>query len=174
MAVWVCVWGTSMKISVAAVVIVAGLTASAVESKAEMTTDFLLGVTGKVLINKGKGFEAAQPAITIQSGYDIFIAEGASATIHFSEANCEVALPSASVTHVTDARMCQLAMLTTQSTQALRGSERDVVITPVNGEAVVGPAVAGEINPYFIAGGIFAISTAAFVSSVLEKPVTAP
>jgi hypothetical protein len=158
---------------------VTGLLASSAIAHAGTGSGYLLGVTGKVLINAGKGFQTAEPAVAVKSGYDVFVAEGASATIHFNEADCEVTLAAGSVTHVRGADMCQQATLKQTTVNALRGTETDVVITPVNGiySAVPAPLAAGTISPYFIAGGIFVIGGAAFTSGYFEsnpQPISGP
>jgi hypothetical protein len=179
MAAWFVGGNFSMKVFVTAAAFAAGLAASVSIAHSGTDSAFLLGVTGKVLVNTGNGFQTVQPAITIQSGYDIFLAEGASATIHFNEANCEVTLSDARVTHITGPSMCTQAAVPKSGLQTMRGSEtEDVVVTPTNGTYVtVAPAVAGEISPYFIAASIFAINSLAFIDSVLlerkETPTSA-
>lgn len=165
-----------MNVIVAAAVFAASLTVPASVAFAGTDSGVLLGVTGKVLVNDGKGYRAFMPAITIQSGYDIFVAAGASATVHFNEANCEVTLAAPSVTHISGGNMCQQATLENPVVQSLRGAdEENVVITPTNGTFVAAaPAVAGEIPPYFIAAGIFTIGAAAFTEGMLQKDTVDP
>ena len=163
-----------MKLFFTTGILAASLLATSSLVQAKPASAVLLGVTGKVLVNDGKGFQPAQSAIRIESGFDIFLADGATATLHFNDANCDVALMDAGVTHVSGADMCQQALLKQPASPGLRGAGDDIIITPANGAL---PLPAGAINPYFIASGIFAINALAFTQAALEKdsqPTSAP
>jgi hypothetical protein len=133
----------------------------------------LQGVSGKVLVNTGKGFKVAAADTVVGAGSEVFLADGASATVHFNGANCDVVLAPTNVTRITDEKMCQPA---TVNTAMFRGTDGDFVITPVNGTYLApAPAASGAISPLFIAGGIFVVGAAALSQSFLENedPVTA-
>jgi hypothetical protein len=170
-------WDNMMKKSqVLATLVMLGLCSSSTFVHAGSASIQLISVSGKVLVNSGKGFMQAKGTANLKPGDSVFLADGAIATVQFN--GCSVALQSARVTQITDETMCEFANMDNRISSHLRGTELDVVITPTNGTYIpAGPApVSGLISPYAIAGGIFAISAAAFTQAILEKetPVTAP
>jgi hypothetical protein len=143
---------------------------------AASSTAVLLNSTGKVLINSGNGFEPAISETRIKAGYDVFVAENSSATIHFNMGNCNVVLAAGSVTRITDASLCQETLATQDLPMGMRGLLDDVVITPVNGYVAPPPppVALGLISPYAIAGGFLAVGATAFTFGVLEKDPVKP
>jgi hypothetical protein len=172
-----------MKSFATAAAFVTSLLASTAMAFAGAESGYLLDVTGKVLVNTGSGFRHVNVKHVINIGDVVFVAEKAGATIHFKDNMCEVVLMAGSVTQVIGPEMCQQAALDRTIVNTLRGTDSDVVITPVNGVYVAEPVVVagGTVSPYAIAGGILAISAVAFASATLEKdapppppPVSAP
>lgn len=163
-----------MKVLFAAAAIAASLAISTSVSQADTGSAELIDVSGKVLVNTGKGFHVAQQQATLTIGAEIFVADSASATVHFLQSKCEIVLAPASVTRITGSDMCQQA---SPNAVLFHGANGEVTITPANGTIIpVSGAPSGIISPYYIAGGIFAINAAALTSAFLAKdsPVSAP
>lgn len=154
------------------VAVLASVAFSASISCALAGTADLVEVSGKVLVNAGKGFLPAKRDMKIKPGFEIFVADDATATLHFLDGKCDVVLSPASVIRVDQSRLCQQQQA---NVAVFQGADGKFVITPAN--QVITPTAAGAagiISPYYIAGGIFSIDAAAFASAVLEKPVSAP
>jgi hypothetical protein len=172
--------GALMKRHLMAILVGVAAISAGSPSHANPSTATLLGVSGKVLINDGKGFKVAAPDAILNQGSDVFVDENSSATIHFNTGNCNVLLAAGSVTRISDASMCQEAMINESLPNGLRGVIDDVVITPVNGYAAPPPPPvgAGFISPYAIAGGFLAIGATTIAYTVLvhddSVPVTVP
>jgi hypothetical protein len=163
-----------MKVLFAVAAVAVNMAISTSLSQADAGSAELTDVSGKVLVNVGKGFHVAKPQAILAMGNEVFVAEGASATLLFPGSKCEVVLAPASITRISNSDMCQHAG---RNSALFRSADGEVVITPVNGTILPASGAApGIISPYYIAGGIFAINAAAFTNAVLTKdsPVSAP
>jgi hypothetical protein len=165
-----------MKHSLLTTLLTATMIFAASPAMANSSAVTILGVTGKVMVNLGNGFEPALPDTVINQGTEVFVAENSSAIVRFNAGNCNVLLAAGSVTRITDASMCQQASLSSPLPQGMRGLIDDVVVTPVNGYAPPPPppVAPGFISPYFIAGGFLAVGTATVAFSVLQHDQPAP
>ncbi len=166
-----------MKTVLSAGVFVAGILAAASATHAAPATAILTDVSGKVLVNDGHGFHPASTSVAIKTGDEIFVASAAGATIHFNEANCDVALGAGTVTRVMGASMCQQALLNAPAVQGLRGSADDLVITPTHG-AGTGMIAPGTVAVPVVVGVVAVASGLALVEawtqSSSSSPVSAP
>lgn len=168
--------GAHMKRSLMAALLTTAMLVAGSPAHAKPATATLLGITGKVLINAGNGFQSALPDTVLNQGYDVFVADSSSATIHFVAGNCNVLLAAGSVTRITDASMCQEAMLSEPMQKGMRGLIDDVVVTPVNGYVAPPPPPVGLgfMSQYFIAGSFLAIGTATIAWSAFRHDSPAP
>ena len=166
--------GAAMEKSLFAILMATGFLTSA--ACANPTAAVLLSSTGKVLVNAGNGFQPAMPDSSLNMGFEVFVAENSSATVHFNAGNCNVLLASGSVTRITGASMCQEAASTRALPQGLRGLVDEVVVTPVNGYAAPPPPpmATGFLSPYAIAGGFLAVGAATITLSMLQHDPVAP
>jgi hypothetical protein len=163
-----------MKVLFTLAAVAASLAIPASASQAGTGAAELVDVSGKVLVNLGKGYVPAKNDALLDLGTEIFVAEDSGATLHFLNSKCKVELAPASITRVSGTDMCQQA---SRNTATFYGADGEVVVTPVNGTVIPGSiAPTGIISPYYIAGGIFVINASAFTYSVLQKdlPVSAP
>ena len=163
-----------MRVIFASAAIAASLAISTHVSHAWTGSAELVGVTGKVLVNAGKGYVPAKKITAIEPGYEIFVSNDAGATVHFVKTKCDVVLAPASITRIANLDMCQQVSV---NTATFHGTDGETVIAPVNGTIIptAGP-ISGIIPPEYIAGGIFVINAAAFTNAMLEKngPVSLP
>jgi hypothetical protein len=130
-------------------------------------TAILRDLSGKVLINVGKGFIAASADSAVKSGDSLLLGPDGFAQLYFPKAKCTALVPAAKVTVVTGSEMCQQAMLP----KTVLDPAANAIITPAH-SAPLPPA--GEIPPLLIASGIFVIGTAAAIAAFTEKNSTSP
>ncbi len=126
---------------------------------AEPVGAYLEAISGKVLVNQGKGFSVGQGNVTLKSGTKVMVGENSGAVLVYpateSNAGCQIELKPTSVTRVTGAEMCDTQL---GETQGLAG---DVVITPTAAESGIPPVLVGV--------GFFAIAAGAFAYSLSEN-----
>ncbi len=137
---------------------------------AEPMSVHLEGVSGKVLVNQGKGFSAALANAPLKNGAKIMLGEQSTATLVFPEskvhAACQVELTAASVTRVTGYGMCDTQVGETQ------GLVDQPIITPT-----AGSGTPSAIPPEVVAFGFVAIVAGAAVYGLTgsnDKPVSGP
>ena len=163
-----------MKTSVFA--LTTALLACATSAQADAPRVLLTNVSGKVLVNTGKGYTQIRSAVKILPGSTVFVSEGASVAARFP--TCEVDLIAGTVTRLIETELCLQASADTPI--SLRGTDEGIFITPTNGYPPPPPPPAGMlISPYVIAGGIFtagalAVSTTMFENNSSPAPVSGP
>lgn len=150
------------KLLIAATIILTGFGLPAFA--AETPFAILKNISGKVLINQGKGFVVAKPQVALKSGDKIMVGEEAAATVVFAEISCILDLAPLAVTTITDASMCA-PPAPLESSAAL---ETQPAIIPA-----VGEPPAGVIPPGFIATGIFAVGAGALVDAATQDNASA-
>jgi hypothetical protein len=120
---------------------------------AEPTVTRLEFISGKVLVNQGKGFVTANSNTLLQPGTEIFVGDDSTATLSFAQNHqqkpCSVVLKPASVTTVSDSGMCE------EVNEAAIDSFETTKITPVAGDPPP-----SQIPPP-VAAGVFVTSVAA-------------
>jgi hypothetical protein len=143
---------------------------SAVASATEPAAVRLEAVTGKVLVNQGKGFSAVTKSITLKTGSKIMLGQNSGAVLVFpaskTAAACKVQLAPVSMTSVTGRDMCSQPL--TASKDLFENSR----ITPTSDEA--GP---GGIPPAAVGIGFFALAFGTGVVTLFDNkktPVTVP
>jgi hypothetical protein len=109
----------------------------------------LESISGKVLINQGEGFVAADSKTTLKHGTKVLVGEGSTAVLSFAANEplppCTMVLKPKSVTTVTDSGMCEAQQ------KAEVGAFEAVQITPVASDRPSG------IPPYIVGTGFFTI-----------------
>lgn len=155
------------KLLIAATIISSGYGLPAFSAESPIAV--LKNISGKVLVNQGKGFVAAKLQVELKTGDKIMVGEDGTATVIFAEISCTVDLSPVAVTTITDASMCAVPA-PLESSAAL---ETQPAIIPA-----VGEPPAGGIPPGFIALGFIAVGAGALaVSESLgddSTPVTTP
>jgi hypothetical protein len=145
---------------------------SATVSASELADARLQSVSGKVLVNQGKGFGAAADLMVVKAGSRIVVGKDSTATLVFpsdpSGEGCNVELAAATVTNVTGRDMCAAQL---SDTRAFVGQP---VITPTASDgASDSSAVAVGLGFATLVGaaGIIAIVTN---DDDNDTPVSAP
>ena len=155
-----------MRILVASILL-SGLTLSSHQAVAAESLATLQSVQGKVLVNHGNGYEKAEDATAIVDGDVIMLGPDATATVAFTDGSCDVPLLSKKITHIIGNLLCQTAQL--------RGSNEDVLITPVN---YIAPVVLPTIVPTVVVGTFVVVAGTVLTTAVLlnttEEAVSAP
>jgi hypothetical protein len=128
-------------------------------------------ISGKVLVNQGQGFVAANSNTTLKRGTEIFVGDGSTATLNFAQNHkqkpCSVVLKPASVTTVSDGGMCK------EHDEAAIGSFETTKITPVAGDpppSQIPPPVAAGV---FIAG-VVGLTVLGLVDNNNSTPASPP
>ena len=101
-------------------------------------------LSGKVLLNQGRGFVPGHIKTALRPGDVVMLGESARATLHFSAEDCNATLDPATFTTVTDASMCQAAAA-------------EPIITPVSDEDVDNTVPAVLISIAIVGGAGFVL-----------------
>jgi hypothetical protein len=130
----------------------------------------LEGVSGKVLVNQGKGFSAGLTNVSLKSGSKIMLGEDSTATLVFPQTKlhdaCQVELKPSSVTRVAGHGMCDAQMGETQ------GLVEQPIITPT-----AGSGTPSSLPPEVVGLGFVAIVAGAAIYGVAnngDKPASGP
>jgi hypothetical protein len=124
----------------------AALTCLATGAVAAEQSFQLLDISGKVLVNSGKGFAPAEANQALNEADQVFVGKNAVARVSIPEIGCTATLPENKVSVMNAKALC-----------------KDPKITPAAYEGVP-----GEIPPVVIVGGIVAISAGAFIYALTE------
>jgi hypothetical protein len=120
----------------------------------------LEAVSGKVLVNQGKGFAAGRSNVTLKAGTKIMVGENSGALLVVPEsdagAGCQIELKPASVTRVAGAGMCDTQLGDAQ------GLVEQPIITPTAAEP-------SSIPPEAVALGFVAIAAGAAVYTFVDN-----
>jgi hypothetical protein len=121
----------------------------------------LESISGKVLVNQGEGFVAADSKTTLKHGTKVLVGDGSTAILSFAANEplppCTMVLKPKSVTTVTDSGMCEAQQ------KAEVGAFEAVQITPVASDPP-----RSTIPPPVVAAGFVTIVAGATIYSLLQ------
>ena len=123
-------------------------------------------VSGKVLINHGKGFTQAVGNISLKSGDAVFIGDNSAVTIAYGDAKCSVTYTTPQTFNVPAKAPCSEGQMLSQN--------ENLTVEPAGLRQFVHSHPSIGSSPFFTGGGVFAATALSALYVQTQNAASAP